>query len=89
MKKDGMYYLIYPGIYDERRALKYEVKNWKIWRITVYNKYWRVDSVYDRESKLELLNNMGISEEYGDYEDCFYESEELFKDRIKRWKSMN
>lgn len=89
MEKDGTYYLIDPWIYGGRMALKYSVKDWKVWNITVYNKYGRVDSPFVRKDKLKLLERMKQSEKYWDYEDCFYESEEEFKKRIEKWKKMD
>ena len=88
-EKDWVYYMVDPGIYGERMMIRYEVKDWKVWRISIYNEYGRRESVYNRERKLEILKRMKESEEYGDYEDSYYESEEWFKKKLKRWKSMD
>ena len=89
MEKNWTYYLIDPWIYGGKMALKYIVKDWEVWRITVYNRYGRVETVYDRKKKLEILKRMEQSERYWDYEDCFYEDAEWFKERIERWKKMD
>lgn len=89
MENDGIYYLIDPWVYGEKMALKYKVKDWKIWNITVYNQYGKIDSPFTRSGKLKLLKQMQESELYWDYDDCYYESEEWFKEKIKRWKKMD
>ena len=75
-KKDGTYYLVEPWY----RGLKYEVKNWKVWRIWIYREFWWLDWWYERKQKLEILNEMKSLEKYSDsITDCRYEDEEWFK----------